>query len=56
MVIVGIQPEVALTMVQLGLLLEGITTTLDLEEGLKHLDRSTRRLRGMPREFRERRG
>jgi rsbT antagonist protein RsbS len=37
-VIVGIQPEVAFTMVQLGLTLEGIGTALDLEEGLAHLD------------------
>jgi rsbT antagonist protein RsbS len=36
-VIVGIQPEVALAMVQLGLSLKGITTALDLEEGLKYL-------------------
>src|SRR5256885_16205867 len=42
-VIVGIQPEVAFTMVQLGLTLEGIGTALDLEEGLAHLDRQTRR-------------
>ncbi len=33
-VIVGIQPEVAFSMVQLGLTLEGINTALDLEEGL----------------------
>src|SRR2546426_8452381 len=42
-VIVGIQPEVAFAMVQLGLTLEGIGTALDLEEGLVHLDRQTRR-------------
>ncbi len=36
-VIVGIQPEVALAMVQLGLTLEGVTTSLDLEEGLAFL-------------------
>lgn len=33
-VVVGIQPEVAFAMVQLGLGLEGIETALDLEEGL----------------------
>lgn len=37
-VIVGIQPEVAFSMVQLGLSLEGVPTALDLEEGLAHLD------------------
>jgi rsbT antagonist protein RsbS len=38
-VMVGIQPEVAFAMVQLGLNLEGVHTALDLEEGLKFLDR-----------------
>jgi rsbT antagonist protein RsbS len=33
-VVVGIQPEVAFSMVQLGLTMEGIATALDLEEGL----------------------
>lgn len=33
-VIVGIQPDVAFAMVQLGLTLEGTTTALDLEDGL----------------------
>ena len=37
-VICGIQPEVAFTMVQLGLSLEGVPTALDLEEGLAYLD------------------
>jgi len=42
-VIVGIQPEVAFTMVQLSLTLEGIGTALDLEEGLAYLDERTKR-------------
>ena len=37
-VIVGIQPDVALAMVQLGLTLEDVLTALDLEEGLALLD------------------
>ena len=36
-VIVGIQPEVAFAMVQLGLTMEGVATALDLEEGLAML-------------------
>lgn len=39
-VIVGIQPEVAFAMVQLGITLEDVPTALDLEEGLDHLDRT----------------
>jgi rsbT antagonist protein RsbS len=38
-VIVGIQPEVAFSMVKLGLTLEGVATSLDLEEGLAYLGR-----------------
>lgn len=37
-VIVGIQPEVAFAMVQLGLTLTGVATALDLEEGLAYLN------------------
>jgi rsbT antagonist protein RsbS len=36
-VIVGIQPDVAFAMVQLGLTLEEVPTALDLEEGLTFL-------------------
>jgi len=41
-VIVGIQPEVAFSMVQLGLALGEVQTALDLEEGLALLQRSAR--------------
>ncbi len=41
-VIVGIQPEVAFAMVQLGLNLAGVATALDLEEGLAYLDQRTK--------------
>jgi rsbT antagonist protein RsbS len=34
-VVVGIQPDVAFAMVQLGLTLDGVSTALDLEEGLE---------------------
>lgn len=42
MVIVGIQPEVAFAMVQLGLTMPGVETALDLEEGLLYLERRTK--------------
>ena len=48
-VMVGIQPEVAFAMVQLGLNLEGVHTALDLEEGLRFLDGMTKE----PRDGRE---
>jgi rsbT antagonist protein RsbS len=37
-VVVGIQPDVAFAMVQLGLTLEDVACALDLEEGLAYLD------------------
>lgn len=50
-VIVGIQPEVAFAMVQLGLTLTGVETALDLEEGLAFLDDQRlkeRQVKGVP--------
>ena len=38
-VLVGIQPEIAYAMVQLGLSMEDVATALDLEEGLTLLDK-----------------
>ncbi|OSC40196.1 STAS domain-containing protein [Mycobacterium decipiens] len=38
-VIVGVQPEVAFAMVQLGLTFEDISTALDLEEGIALLNK-----------------
>lgn len=38
-VIVGVRPEVAFAIVQMGLSLEGVRTALDLEEGLWFLTR-----------------
>lgn len=45
-VIVGVQPDVAFAMVQLGLTLDNVKTALDLEEGLLYLN--TRAKRGRP--------
>jgi rsbT antagonist protein RsbS len=55
-VIVGIQPEVAFAMTQLGLKLEGITAALDLQEGLAYLDRKARRPRSSGTDRNTRRG
>jgi rsbT antagonist protein RsbS len=38
-VIVGLQPEVAFAMVQLGLIFDDMYTALDLEEGLALLNK-----------------
>lgn len=48
-VIVGIQPEVAFSLVQLGTSLAGVATALDLEEGLAFLDRQTKAAGGEAR-------
>ena len=42
MVIVGIQPEVAFAMVQMGLTMADVATALDLEEGLARLNQRFR--------------
>lgn len=42
-VVVGIQPDVAFAMVQLGLSLDNIATALDLEEGLAQVARVVQR-------------
>ncbi|MEN3375111.1 MAG: rsbT antagonist protein RsbS [Hyphomicrobiales bacterium] len=44
-VIVGIQPDVAIAMVQLGLTLDGVLTALDFEEGMELLTVSMNRNR-----------
>ena len=41
-IVVGIQPDVAFAMVQLGLTLEGVATALDLDEGLAFVTHSAR--------------
>jgi rsbT antagonist protein RsbS len=41
-VIVGIQPDVALAMIELGMGTGSVTTALDLEEGLAFLDENVR--------------
>jgi rsbT antagonist protein RsbS len=44
-VVVGIQPDVAFAMVQLGLTLESVATALDLEDGLELLEGDPKRSR-----------
>ena len=45
-VIVGMQPDVAFAMVQLGITLEDVATALDLEEGLEYLNQKIRHRNG----------
>jgi rsbT antagonist protein RsbS len=45
-IIVGIQPDVAFAMVQLGLTLEGVDTAVDLDEAMEVLARDDVRRRG----------
>jgi rsbT antagonist protein RsbS len=45
-IIVGIQPDAAFAMVQLGLTLEGVDTAVDLDEAMEILARSDVRVRG----------
>jgi rsbT antagonist protein RsbS len=40
-VIVGVSPEIAFTMVRLGMSIANVHTALDLEQGLQLLDRLT---------------
>jgi rsbT antagonist protein RsbS len=47
-VIVGISPEIAYSMVQLGLRLDAVPTALDLDEGLSELARLTGTGHGRP--------
>lgn len=50
-VIVGIQPDVALAIVRLGMSVGSVATALDLEEGVEYLDRHAgQQSRSRPRE------
>ena len=48
-VVVGVSPEIAFTMVRLGMTIAHVHTALDLEQGLQLLDRLTGRRRGAAR-------
>ena len=52
-VIVGIQPEVAFSMVQLGLTLEEVATRLDFEQGIAYLNQQKSVKERRPPERRE---